>query len=649
MNKQDSHNRLSKISFAGLLITLGIIYGDLGTSPLYVMRAIIAGRSDISPDFILGAISCIIWTLTLQTTVKYVFITLRADNKGEGGIFSLYALIRRRVPGVIIFAIIGGSALLADGVITPSITVVSAIEGLKIINSDIPIIPIVLAIIISLFFIQQYGTNSLGKSFGPIIFIWFMMLSVLGITQIVTYPAIFKAFNPYYAYNLLTAYPAGFLLLGAVFLCTTGAEALYSDLGHCGLKNIRITWIYVKTALILNYLGQGAWIINNTGNITPQSNPFYDIMPHWFIGTGIFIATLAAIIASQALITGAYTIISEAIQLNFWPKVRIKYPTNIKGQMYVPSINWILCAACIFVVIYFGDSGKMEAAYGLSITLAMLMTTVLMTFYLYVKKKPIYMIALFVLIYLTIETSFLVANLHKFPNGGWVTILLASILIFVMYIWYRGFKIKKSFIEFSPVSTLTPLLKDIHADTSITKYATNLVYLTRSGMSSEIETKIIYSIINKQPKRANIYWFIHLHTMDQPYLEEYRVQNLIPGIAFRIDFRLGFREQPRLNLFFKHVVEEMEANHEIDITSRYPSLRKHHIISDFRFVVIDRIQNYDFDFKPADQFIMDVYSFIKRFGISDVRAFGLDTSSIIVEKVPLHTEQEAKVTLKRIC
>jgi KUP system potassium uptake protein len=636
LNKSVSHNKISKLSIAGVLITLGIIYGDLGTSPLYVMKAIISGNKNPDVDFILGAISCIFWTLTLQTTFKYIFITLRADNKGEGGIFSLYALIRRRAKGVFIFAIIGGSALLADGVITPSITVVSAVEGLENINPSISVIPIVIVIITALFFVQQYGTVTLGKSFGPIMFAWFLMLGVLGVSQIVTFPSVFKAFNPVYAYHLLADYPYGFLLLGAVFLCTTGAEALYSDLGHCGIKNIRVSWIYVKLALILNYLGQGAWIINNSGHISSSTNPFYAIMPGWFMITGVVAATMAAIIASQALITGAYTIISEAIQLNFWPKVKINYPTNIKGQMYVPSINWLLYAACIFVICYFRSSAGMEAAYGLSITLAMLMTTILLAFYLRIKRSP------------AIEVSFLVANLNKFSHGGWVTILIAGVLSSIMYIWYRGFNIKRKFTEFDKIDNYKEVLIDLNKDASLPKYATNLVYLTRSPMPNEVETKIMYSIINKQPKRADVYWFIHLHVVDEPFRTEYKVQSLIPNIMYRVDFWLGFRDQPRINLFFKKVVAEMDENNEIDLTSRYTSLRQHNVRSDFRFVVIDRIQTYDFDFSPVKQFIMDIYSFIKRFGISDVKAFGLDSSNVTVENVPFINPKIQDIHLTRI-
>ncbi len=638
----------SKLSFVGLIITLGIVYGDIGTSPLYVMKAIIGGATHVDVDFILGAISCIIWTLTLQTTVKYIIVTLKADNKGEGGIFSLYALIRRKVKWVFVFALIGGSTLLADGIITPSITVVSAIEGLKILNTNIPIVPIALLIITVLFLVQQFGTNLLGESFGPIMFIWFFMLATLGVFQIFHFPQIFNSFNPYYAYKLLTQYPGGFLILGAVFLCTTGAEALYSDLGHCGIKNIRMTWMYVKICLILNYLGQGAWILTNQDLLINHPNPFFTIMPDWFLIIGIIVATFAAVIASQALISGSYTLISEAIQLNFWPKVKINYPTTIQGQRYIPSINWILWASCMFVVIFFQESSNMEAAYGLSITITMLMTTILVSFYLYFRRIHLSVIFIFLTIYLIIEGAFLIANLHKFSNGGWFTIMMASILFIVMFVWFRGRKIKNRFYAYEKIEKYVDIIKDISVDQEIPKFSSNLVYLTQSYSPKEIESKILYSLINKQPKRADVYWFLHVFNVDDPHRMDYKVNTIIPDVIYRVDFYLGFKVEPRINLFFKQVIDEMVKNKEIDIISRFKSLRKYNIISDFRFIVIDRIQNYDFDFSAYDQFIMDIYSFMKQLGISDVKAYGLDTSNVTIETVPLISKKEFEMDLKRL-
>jgi len=642
MHSKINSGHISKLSLAGLIITLGIVYGDIGTSPLYVLKAILAGSNgNIDEGFIIGSLSCIIWTLTLQTTLKYVIITLRADNKGEGGIFALYALIRKRRKGVFFLAIVGGAALLADGVITPSITVMSAVEGLGMLQEGIRVLPIVLVIIAMIFLFQPYGTSAIGKVFGPAMFIWFLMLAVLGFAQIIEFPLVIKAFNPIYAITLLAQYPGGFLLLGAVFLCTTGAEALYSDLGHCGFLNIRITWIYVKTSLILNYMGQGAWVLSHQDiimNSTEVINPFFSIMPEWFLAPGILISTVAAIIASQAMITGSFTIISEAVSLNFWPRVRVFYPTEIRGQMYIPMVNWFLFFACVFVILYFQESSNMEAAYGLAITITMLMTTLLLSFYMSKIKRPPIMIVIFLVAYLGIEGSFLVANLHKFQFGGWFTLLLTSILAFIMYTWYRGREIKKKFLVFVKIAGFADTLRDIHNDESIPKYATNLVYITRADRNTDIESKIQYSIINKQPKRADKYWFVHLHFVDDPKKLGYTVETLIPNVLYRIELQIGFKVQPRINLFFRQVIEDLVKHDEIDMISNYESLRKHNILGDFKFVVIERIQNYDFDFQPFDQFIMDVYKFIKKIGISDQKAFGLDTSNVIVEKVPLESE-----------
>jgi len=510
----------------------------------------------------------------------------------------------------------------------------------------IPVVLIALVIISALFLVQQFGTKFLGNSFGPIMFLWFSMIGFLGMIQIMHFPIILKAFNPWYAYNLLAHYPMGFILLGAVFLCTTGAEALYSDLGHCGLKNIRISWIYVKMCLILCYLGQGAWILTNPSALIPGVNPFYSIMPQWFLMIGIVMATIAAVIASQALISGSYTIISEGILLNFWPKLNIKHPTTIKGQMYIPTINWLLWFFCCFIILFFRQSSKMEAAYGLSITITMLMTSVLLVFYLSIKKVSPVFLVLFAMVYGTIEGSFLLSNLNKFASGGWVTIMLASIIFFIMYVWYRGRTIKNRFLVFVKIEKYLDLLSDLSQDKSIPKYASNLVYLTRANYPNEIESKVMYSIINKPPKRADRYWFVHVNIVDDPHRQTYTVEQIIPDIIIRVNFDIGFKVSPKINLMFRHVVDEMVKNEEINIISRYESLRKHDIPGDFRFVLIDRIQNYDFDFKVFDQFIMDVYTVLKKTGITDVRAYGLDSSSTITEQVPLML-QNHKITLHR--
>lgn len=615
------------------MISLGIIYGDIGTSPLYVMKAIL-GEAPISETLVYGGISCVFWTLALQTTLKYVVLTLQADNNGEGGIFSLYTLIRRRSPWLIVPAMVGGAALLADGIITPPISVSSAIEGLRLLYPGIPTVPIVLAILTGLFLMQSFGTQVVGKAFGPIMLLWFTMLGSLGAVSLLHHPEILKALHPYYAYNLLVNYPNGFWLLGAVFLCTTGAEAIYSDLGHCGCPNIRLSWAFVKVSLVLNYLGQGAWLMTQQGKQL-VGNPFYSLMPDWFLLIGITIATIAAIIASQALLSGSFTLISEAIRLNLWPKVKLVYPTNLKGQLYVPSVNWLLWAGCVGVVLYFRESAQMEAAYGLAITMAMLSTTILMTYYLYVKSRSRILVVSFLVLYLAIELSFLVANLSKFPHGGWVSLLIAGLLLAVMYTWINAFYIKRSFTDYVRLKDYLPALRELSADESVPKYTTHLVFMTSVSSPRDIESKIIYSIFQKRPKRADIYWFVHVETTDEPYTSEYKVSRITDDDIIRIDFKLGFRVEQRINLFFRKVVEELVDNGEVDITSRYSSLSRQHLIGDFRFVVLEKFLSYENDLPFRKRLIMEWYFNLKQFATSESKWFGLDTSSVKVEKVPL--------------
>ncbi|WP_233581746.1 KUP/HAK/KT family potassium transporter [Flavobacterium macacae] len=642
---------IHKLSGAGLLVTLGIIFGDIGTSPLYVLKAIV-GDDAIDSTNIIGAISAIFWTLTLQTTVKYVIITLRADNNGEGGIFSLYTLIRKtKVKWLLFPAIIGGSTLLADGIITPPVTVSSAIEGLRVMNPNIHTIPIVIAIITVLFGLQQFGTKLIGKFFGPVMFLWFSMLGILGFIQLQTNLSVFAALNPYHAYELLMNHKEGFLILGAVFLCTTGAEALYSDLGHCGKSNIRVSWIFVKSMLLLNYFGQGAWLISHEGQTLESIgviNPFYAIMPEWFLPFGIGLATLAAVVASQAMISGSFTLINEAIRLNFWPKVKIKYPTELKGQLYIPSLNWMLWGGCVMVVLYFRESSEMEAAYGLAIVMTMLMTTSLLNFYLILKRYNKIFITVFIATFAVIEIAFLVANLHKFWDGGYITLLIAMLLMTTMFTWYFARKIRNRYLVFVKLSDYLPVLEDLSHDESVPKYATNLVYLTSADHRTEIESKIMYSILNKQPKRADIYWFVHVHVVDEPYTMEYRVNEFIHDDVIRIDFRLGFRVAPRISLMFKKVVEDMVKNKEVDITSRYASLNKNNIIGDFRFILIEKFISYDNDLPFYEKWVLDSYNILKKMGLSEEKAFGLDSSSVTIESFPLLITAPKEINLTRV-
>ena len=650
---------LNRVTAAGLIVALGIIYGDIGTSPLYVLNAITNGRV-ISNQLIIGSLSCIIWTLTLQTTVKYVILTLKADNRGEGGIFSLYALVRRQKRWLVVPAMIGGAALIADGMITPPISITSAVEGLRQLPllSTIEgwtIVYIVLGIISILFFVQQFGTASIGRLFGPVMSIWFLMLAVLGASHLLDDLSIFKAFNPYYALNLLSTYPNGFFILGAVFLCTTGAEALYSDLGHCGRGNIRVSWVFVKSCLILNYLGQGAWFLKhyNGRQITQQMidtgfNAFYGIMPEWFKIPGIAIATAAAIIASQALISGSFTLISEAMRLNLWPKLKINYPTEERGQLYIPGVNTLLFFGCTGIVLYFQKSSRMDAAYGLAITLCMIATSILFANFLVSRRTRKVWVWLYLIVYLTIELSFLSANLSKFPHGGYVALIVGSCLFAIMYIWFRARKIKNRYVEFVRLEHYIPKIQELSNDRSVPKYATHLVYLTSADNPKEIEHKIIYSILNKKPKRADIYWFIHVDTLDDPYTMEYKVDHIIPNDIIRIEFRLGFRVDPKINLMFRKVVEDLVINREVNITSRYESLERSNVVGDFSFIVMEKYLSQDNDLPIIERLVMKLHFWLKDISLSEERGFGLDASTVTIEKFPLIVAPVTSLKLKRI-
>ena len=650
-----NHSLHSKLSIGGLLVTLGIIYGDIGTSPLYVMKAIL-GVHEISRDVVLGGISCVFWTLTLQTTIKYVIITLSADNHGEGGIFALFALVKRtKIKWLIIPAIIGGSALLADGIITPPISVSAAVEGINTFyameTKTIQII--VICILFVLFTIQQFGSKLVGKFFAPMMLIWFSMLGILGTLQIMNDFSVFNAINPYYAYELLLIHPEGFFVLGAVFLCTTGAEALYSDMGHCGRKNIRISWIFVKMMLLLNYFGQGAYLIGHEGQTLEQlggkdGNPFYLIMAAWFQPIGVVIATLAAVIASQALISGSFTLINEAMRLNFWPKVKIKYPTELKGQLYIPSINWLLLLGCIGIVWYFEKSSAMEHAYGLAIVLCMIMTTILLNFYLIMKRVKWYFIGALITVYLVIEFSFLAAILPKFIHGGFVTLIIASALVGVMGTWYLAKQISKNYTKIVKIDDYKKVLAELSVDLSIPKYATHLVYMTNSNRSDEIEEKVMYSILQKRPKRADLYWFIHVNILSEPYKKEYRVTEIVKDDIYRIDFYLGFREPTKINLMFKQVIKEMVDRGEVDITSRYESLNKNNIIGDFKFVLSEKFLSNDSDLTFFEKIVMNTYFLMKKLSLSEEKGFGLDSSSVKIEQFPLVIHAPEKIEMRRI-
>lgn len=645
---ESSHNKhLHKLSFAGVLVALGIIYGDIGTSPIYTMKFIVGDR-EITEDLIIGGLSCVIWTLTLITSIKYIYLALNADNKGEGGIFALYALVRRYKAGWVIFpAIIGCCTLVADGFITPAISVSSAIEGLRLIYPNIPTTSIVIVILFVLFVFQQFGTHVVGRTFGPIMAIWFMMLAVLGLNQLIQNPVVLKAFNPVYAVNLIATYPQGFLLLSAVFLCTTGAEALYSDLGHCGKENIRVSWGFVKACLLLNYFGQGAWLLTKQGNHLGDHLPFYAIMPDWFLIFGIIIATMATIIASQALISGTFSLINEAMKLKLWPTSRVRYPSESMGQMYIPAMNWILMIGSIMVVAIFQESSAMEGAYGLAITVNMLMTTSLLVYYFTTVKKSRFRSLVLAIVYISLEGLFLASNLHKFEHGGWFTFLIAFLFFCLMFILLEARRLRQRHTEFVDLRHYEAMLKEVQDDMNIPKEATNLVYLAVADSRRYIDSNIIYSIFKKRPKRADCYWFLHVDTVDNPFTSKYRVDTIIPKKAFFISIRLGFKTPHRVNTLFNKIIHDMADSGEIDLTSPYPALHKYSMMADFKFISLHSWASADSEISSFESFIITGYRIIKSFSLSTEAMYGLEAANIEVEKVPIQVGPAAKVRIKR--
>lgn len=627
---------LRRITLAGMLVTVGIVFGDIGTSPLYVMKAIVGVNPGYDADYIIGAISCVIWTLTLQTTVKYVLIALRADNKGEGGILALFALLRRQPRGwLYIVAAVGAAMLVADGVITPAITVTTAVEGLRIVAPSTPVMPVVIGVILLIFMMQRVGTGRIGRCFGPFMLAWFLMLGVLGAVNLPACPEVLKAFNPWYAVKLLVSSPSWFMIMGAVFLCTTGAEALYSDLGHCGRRNITASWMFVKVMLILNYLGQGAWLLTHAREAAVGINPFYAVMPQWMTLAGVAMSTGAAIIASQALLSGSFTIFSEAVNLGFWPRLKIDYPSTEKGQLYVSSVNWCLLAGCLLTVVIFRDSSHIEAAYGLAVTIAMLTTTLLLAFWLRLRGVNMIVVGAFFAFFMTVEGIFFVANMSKFVHGGWFSLMIAAVVGSIMIVWRNSTRRRASFIEYRRMADSAATISAVKADREIPKYASNLVYLSRSGDPSLVESKLLYSIVNKQPKRADHYWFVHIDHVDSPDELSYSVSVAVPETIYVVTMHLGFRVAPRISVYLRQIVEDLVVSGDLDLRSGYPSLRREGIPGDFRFIILHRIFSPTSICGATTALLMRLHDILRHIGVSDTSAYGLDTSVVTAETVPL--------------
>ena len=644
--------RKAKFSFGMFLVTIGIVYGDIGTSPLYVMKSILQGNGGIgaiNEDFIVGSLSLIIWTITLLTTVKYVLIAMKADNNGEGGIFSLYSLVRSCGKWLIFPAMIGGAALLADGVLTPAVTVTTAIEGLRSIPSmdkllgvgQTNVILITLAIICALFAVQHAGTSKIGKAFGPMMLVWFSFLGVTGLLNVFQNPIVIKAFNPLYAVQvLLSPYnKAGLMILGSVFLAATGAEALYSDMGHVGRENIYFSWPFVKACLILNYLGQGAWILASRADTAllaiEDLNPFFQMLTPALRPVAVLLGAMAAVIASQALITGSYTLVSEAILLDLMPHLNVQFPSDTKGQLYIDTVNKLLWVGCTMVVLYFRSSARMESAYGLAITVTMLMTTLLLSVYLLRVRKKKTLAGAVLVVFGAIESVFFLSSLGKFAHGGYVAVILALLLLGIMVIWYRGTKLEHKYCVRLKLRDYIKNLSDLHDDESVPLLAHNLIFFEGGSDVETIDRDILYSILDKDPKRAEAYWFISLHVLDKPNVMNYSVETFGTDFIFRVKLNLGFKDDQRVNVYLRQIVQDLIESGELPVQERKYSIYGKSNVGSFKFFFFRKTVPTKEGLSRADEIILGLKYAIRKAAGSKVKWYGLDTSSVTVEPVPL--------------
>lgn len=632
-----SDSNVSKITFAGILISTGIVFGDIGTSPLYVFQAITGGGTNISESFILGGLSCVIWTLLLIATFKYVYFALNADNKGEGGIFALFALLKeKRFKWIIIPALIGCSTLIADGFITPAISISSAVEGLNNIYPNLHVIPIVVSIVVALFMVQQFGTNAIGKFFGPFMVVWFLFLGYLGAMQIVVNPTVLRALNPWWAFNLIVNIDGGFWVLGAVFLCTTGAEALYSDLGHCGKGNIRVSWAFVATLLVMNYMGQAALCLTPGFSLAESQTVFYSMVPESIMPFAIAIATAATIIASQALITGVFTLMNEAIKLKLWTNLKVKYPTDNQGQIYIPFINWFLMFGCLLVIFIFKKSSAMEHTYGLAITIDMVMTSILLGFLLLLKypKRRLMYLSIF-LLFISIEGVFLMSNLGKVVSGGWFTLVLAASFFTLLFLYNKARELRTSITEYESMKKVIPLLTAVKNDEKIPFEATNIVFPTRSNSPNKLDTTVFHSLFNKKPKKADIVWFLHIDIQNEPWGVHYSVNQIIDKSCYYVSLQLGFKEEHHIEYMMRKIQRKMVDKNELSGESVFEAVRGNIEEVDYRFVVINSRVAIDNDLTPFQNICVKAYRFVKSTGLKPAEDYGLDETNVTVDYVPI--------------
>ena len=660
----DSH--MIPVSIAAMLVTLGVVYGDIGTSPMYVTKALVAGNGGIgsvTEEFVLGALSLVVWTVTLLTTVKYVLISLRADNHGEGGIFALYSLVKRCGKWLIVPAMLGGAALLADGILTPAVTVTTAIEGLRTIpvmhgllgDDQGNVVAITLAIIIVLFLVQRIGTSKIGRAFGPIMTIWFLFLGITGLIFVAQNPVVLRCLNPLRGIMFLVSpnNHAGIMILGSCFLATTGAEALYSDMGHVGRGNIYATWPFVKVCLLLSYMGQGAWLLMHAGDPTlariADLNPFFQMLSPQVRPFAVGLSTLAAIIASQALITGAFSLVSEASRLDLMPHMQVFYPAETKGQLYIPMVNNVMLVGCVIVVLLFQSSAHMEAAYGLAITITMMCTTLLLFFYLHSERKIKVFPWIFVAFFLMLEGFFFLSSLTKFFHGGYFTILMAALIAGIMVCWYNGTAVERRQATLLPLRSYLPQLERLRDDDRYERVSDNVVYLTKDTNTDYIDRDIVYSVLDKHPKRARAWWFVNVETMDEPHTFAYSVESFGTDYVFRVHLFLGYKVNQRVNAYLRQVVQDLARDGELPPqTHDYSVYKDPGNIGSFKFVMIRKLLAPESDVEPAERTAITLKYIIRRAAGTPARWYGLENSNVSFEYVPLFTKFKSVSKMQRL-
>lgn len=655
-----------KVTLAMSIVALGVVYGDIGTSPLYTMQTFLAGQGGVAhadETAVIGMLSLVFWTMTLITTIEYVLICMRVDNKGEGGIFALYSLLRRYGGWLIVPAMIGGAAFLADSVLTPAMSISSAVEGLQTLpalqsvfsaNPNLTLV-ITIAIIVAVFAVQSRGTERIGKVFGTTVLIWFVFIAVTGGISMAHNLEVLRALNPVYGVEFLVSGDnrAGLALMGTVFLSITGAEALYSDMGHVGRGNIYATWPFINLALVLSYFGQGAWIIRTIENPVfvregGAPNPFFAMMSPELRYVAVVLSVVAGVIASQALISGAFTIVSEATRLNWMPHLQVRYPARTRGQLYIPTVNCVLCVATVAVLLIFRNSEHIAAAYGLALTVTMVMTSILVTVYLWHRRMHVAAVV-FAVVFPTIMLLFFVASMAKFMHGGWFTALLTLAILTVMVTWNEGTKLERAQRRHMQLDDCLPVLQRLHDDATIPYYSDNIVYLTSDQDMKRMDTDVFFSIFANHPKRAHAWWIVSVETTDDPFTREYTVEDYGTDYLFRVRIRLGFKVSQSIPAYLHQIMHDLLRGGDLpQQTTRYPKVDADPEIGPITYVLIHKALMPESKVSAKGAWALRIKYAIRHVAGSPVKWFGLAPYNPVTEVQPLFLSTVRPPRLKRV-